>query len=255
MDKKKKIIILISIIVIIVLVIGGILIAKTWDNNDNNQNENTANNEMDDFKNTSVMYEEEPSLDELKEEYKITGPDELYEVQTEYDGRKAVVVKPEIDYKVAFAGMIKNDIPSFSEIDTIYNDNYPQGSGVWIDEDARETFVNYLNDTKLLNNEYSVNDSGFLQTNKCDNETEMDKYLENIINEDKLNVISISGICYMVDPVTGEIVRNPFEDLDGSQTYEYFENENDRIIFVTENVDKELTQDEIFESLIELLKY
>lgn len=255
MDKKKKIIILISIIVIIVLVIGGILIAKTWNNNDNNQNENTANNEMDDFKNTSVMYEEEPSLDELKEEYKITGPDELYEVQTEYDGRKAVVVKPEIDYKVAFAGMIKNDIPSFSEIDTIYEENYPQGSGVWIDEDARENFVNYLSNTKLLNNKYSVNDSGFLQVTKNENETNMDKDLENIINSDGLNILSISGICYMVDPVTGEIVKNPFEDLDGSQTYEYFENGNDRIIFVTENVDRELTQDEIFESIIELLKY
>ena len=252
MDKKKKVIIVLSVIVLIVLVIGGILITKTWNNN---QEENIANNEMDEFKNNSVMYDEEANLEELKEEYKITGPDELYEVQTEYDGRKAVVVKPEIDYKVAFSGMIKNDSPEFSEIYKSYNDKYTQGSGVWIDEDARETFVNYLNDTKLLNNEYSVNDSGFLQTNKCDNETEMDKYLENIINEDKLNVISISGICYMVDPVTGEIVRNPFEDLDGSQTYEYFENENDRIIFVTENVDKELTQDEIFESLIELLKY
>lgn len=253
MDKKQKTIFVISIIVlIIVLAIGGILIARTWNNN---QEENTTNNEMDEFRSNSIMYDENASLDELKKEYKITGPDELYEVQTEYDGRKAVVVKPEIDYKVAFAGMIKNDIPTFSEIDTIFNDNYPQGTGIWIDEKSRENILNYLNNTELLNNNYSVNDSGFLQVEKSENETEMDKTLENIINSDKLNILSISGTYYMVDSVTGEIVKNPFEDLDSTQTYDYVQNENDKIIFITENVDKKLTDDEIYESVIELLKY
>lgn len=251
MNKKKKIIIIISIIVlIIVLAIGGILIAKTWNNNTNNQEEN----EMDEFRNTSIMYDENASLDELKEEYKITGPDELYEVQTEYDGRKAVVVKQEIDYKVAFAGMIKDDIPEFSEIDTIFNDNYPQGTGMWIDEKSRESILNYLNNTELLNNNYSVNDNGFLQVKKSENETNMDKDLENILNGDKLNILSISGTYYMVDPVTGEIVKNPFEDLDSTQTYDYVENGNDKIIFITENIDKKLTDDEIYESIVELIK-
>lgn len=254
MDKKKKTIFVFSIIVlIIVLAIGGILIAKTWNNN--NQEENTTNNEMDEFRSNSIMYDEDASLDELKEEYKITGPDELYEVQTEYDGRKAVVVKPEIDYKVAFAGMIKNDIPEFSEVDTIFNDNYPQGTGIWIDEKSRESVLNYLNNTNLLNNNYLVNDSGFLQVEKSENETDMDKDLENIINGDKLNILSVSGTYYMVDSVTGEIVKNPFEDLESTQTYDYVENGNDKIIFITENLEKKLTDDEIYESVIELLKY
>ena len=209
---------------------------------------------MDEFRNTSIMYDENASLDELKEEYKITGPDELYEVQTEYDGRKAVVVKQEIDYKVAFAGMIKDDIPEFSEIDTIFNDNYPQGTGMWIDEKSRESILNYLNNTELLNNNYSVNDNGFLQVKKSENETNMDKDLENILNGDKLNILSISGTYYMVDPVTGEIVKNPFEDLDSTQTYDYVENGNDKIIFITENIDKKLTDDEIYESIVELIK-
>lgn len=255
MSKKKKIIILISgVVLIIVLAIGGVLIARTWNNNDDNQYENITNNEMDEFKNNSIMYDQEASLDELKEEYKITGPDELYEIQTEYDGRKAVVVKPEIDYKVAFAGMIKNDIPEFSEIDTIFDGNYPQGNGIWINEESRDKVLSYLDNTELVNNSYSVNDSGFLQVEKTGNETEMDKDLENIINSDKLNILSISGTYYMVDPVTGEIVRNPFEDLNSSQTYDYVENGNDRIIFITENINKELTDDEIYESVIELIK-
>lgn len=253
MDKKKKIIICV-VALIIVLAIGGILIAKTWNNNSDNERKNTTNNEMDNFKSNSIMYDEDASLDELKEEYKITGPDELYEVQTEYDGRKAVVVKPEIDYKVAFVGMIKNDIPDFSEIDTIFNGNYPQGTGIWINEESRVSILNYLNNTELLNNNYSVDNKGFLQVEKTGNETEMDKDLENIINSDKLNILSISGTYYMVDPVTGEIVRNPFEDLNSSQTYDYVENGNDRIIFITENINKELTDDEIYESVIELMK-
>src|SRR5699024_11180804 len=154
---------------------------------------------------------------ELKEEYKITGPDEIYEIQTEYDGRKAVVVKPEINYKVAFAGIIKNDIPNFSEIDSCFEENYPKENGIWIDKTRQESIINYLNNTELLNNEYSVNDDGFLQVNKKDNETEIDATLEEIVNSNKLTIISISGTCYMVDPVTGEIVKNPFEDLDSTQ--------------------------------------
>lgn len=253
MKGNKKVIISICIIVLlVVLAIVGIFIAKTWNNN--NKEGNTVN-EMDEFKSNSIMYDEEASLNELKEEYKITGPDEIYEIQTEYDGRRAIVVKPEIDYKVAFAGIIKNDIPSFEEIDTIYNENYPQQNGVWIDEDNRETIVNYLNNTELLNNEYSVNENGFLQVNVNKNETEMDKTIEKEIDSNKLTIISISGTCYMVNPATGEITRNPFEDLNRTQTYEYFEYENDKIIFVTENVNKELTEDEILESIIELVKY
>lgn len=252
MKKEKRIII--CIILLIVFGICLFLIAKNL--NAKEVQEKNINNETidEDLKNNSTMYDEEATLEELKKEYNITGSNELYEIQTEYDGRKAIVVKPEINYKVAFAGLIKNSIPDFSEIDSCFEENYPKNTGVWIDEDSREIIVSYLNNTELLNNNYSVNDSDFLQVNKSNNETELDKYVENAINLKGLNVISVSSTCYMVDPVTGDIVRNPFEDLDSIQTYEYFEYEDDRIIFVTENINKELTEDEIFESIIELIK-
>ena len=249
MKKNKKITICVCIVILlIILAIGYILIAKNYNKEENN-------NEIDNFKNNSIMYKEEASLDELKEEYKLTGPNELYEIQTEFDGRKAVVVKPEIDYKVAFAGLIKNNEPEFSEIDIIYNENYPQGNGIWIDADNRNIVTQYLNNTELLNNEYLVDENGFLRINKSDNETEADKIIEEEIKSNKLNVVSISGTCYMIDPVTGNVVRNPFEDLNSSQTYEYYENKNDRIIFITENTNKELTNDDILKSIIELLRY
>ena len=159
----------------------------------------------------------------------------------------------EINYKTAFEGIIKESVLDFSEIDSYFEENYPKEDGIWIDENSRERIINYLNNTELLNNEYSINDDGFLQINKNENGTEMDKDIEEAVNSDKLNVISISGTCYMVDPVTGDIVRNPYEDLNSTQTYEYFEYEDDKIIFVTENINKELTEDEIFESIIKLI--
>lgn len=252
---KKKIIISICIIALIILVIGLFFIIKNWNNQKEQSKESNNNQEesFEEFKNNSIMYDEQANLDELKEEYKITGPDEIYEIQTEYDGRKAVVVKPEINYKVAFAEIIKKSVPELSEIDSCFEKNYPKEDGIWIDENSQERIINYLNNTELLNNEYSINDDGFLQINKNENGTEMDKDIEEAINSDKLNVISISGTCYMVDPITGDIVRNPYEDLNSTQTYEYFEYEDDKIIFVTENINKELTEDEIFESIIKLI--
>lgn len=252
---KKKIIISICIIALIILVIGLFFIIKNWNNQKEQSKESNNNQEesFEEFKNKSIMYDEQADLEELKKEYNITGPNEIYEIQTEYDGRKAVVVKPEINYKVAFAEIIKKSVPELSEIDSCFEKNYPKEDGIWIDENSQERIINYLNNTELLNNEYSINDDGFLQINKNENGTEMDKDIEEAINSDKLNVISISGTCYMVDPVTGDIVRNPYEDLNSTQTYEYFEYEDDKIIFVTENINKELTEDEIFESIIKLI--
>ena len=65
MKKHKKLII--SIIgLIIILAIGYILIAKMH----NNKTEN--NNEIENFKNNSIMYKEEATLTELKKEYIIS---------------------------------------------------------------------------------------------------------------------------------------------------------------------------------------
>ena len=57
----------------------------------------------------------------------------------------------------------------------------------------------------------------------------------------------------MVDPVTGEIIENAYNDLEKYQTYEYFSDENRMIVFITENKDKKLTDNEIFESILNLL--
>lgn len=254
MKKKKIIISTIIIMALIILAIGIFFTIKNINNKKQQQESNESQKTFEEFKNSSIMYDEEANLNELKQEYKITGPDELYEIQTEYDGRKAVVVKAEINYKTAFAGLIKKEIPSFSELDSCMEENYPKGTGIWVEKSSQEKIVNYLNNTKLLNNEYSIDDNGFLQVNKKENQTKTDETIEKLINSEELNLITISGTSYMVDAVTGEIVRNPFEDLDNYQSCEYFENDNSRIIFITENINGKLTDNEILESIIEIIK-
>ena len=200
------------------------------------------------------MYQDDATVSQLKEEYKMTGENDLYEVQTEYDGRKVLVIKPNIDYKVAFAGAIKKSTPQFSEIDTIFEENYPKKSGVWIEKDSQEKILDYLQNSDKLQSKYSIDEDGYLKVSKAQNESDFDKKLDKIIESKNSYVLAISGTSYMVDVVTGEIVDNPYESMESYQTYEYVENENNKIIFITENVEKKLTDNEIFESIVNLLE-
>ena len=88
MNKKKKTI-SICIIVLIILVIGLFFIIKNWNNQKEQSKESNNNQEesFEEFKNKSIMCDEQADLEELKKEYNITGPNEIYEIQTEYDGR------------------------------------------------------------------------------------------------------------------------------------------------------------------------
>ena len=79
-----------------------------------------------------------------------------------------------------------------------------------------------------------------------------DKKIEEIINGNKLYIIDISSTCYIVDEITGEILDYNFEDMDEYQTYQYFEDGDKKIIFITENQNNQLTVKEIIESVIEL---
>ena len=95
MNKK----ILIPICCIIILIIIGVVVFFFTRKQPVSTEEN--NNEM---KQSSTMYDENADIEDLKQEYKMTGSDELYEIQTEEDGRKVLYIKPDINYKVAFAG-------------------------------------------------------------------------------------------------------------------------------------------------------
>ena len=246
MKKTIKILILILIVIIIV---GGIGVSIKYIKKVKNKNEiDKAYNEM---KQNSLMYNNTATVDELKEEYGMSGNDDLYDVQTEYDGRQVLKVKATENFKVAFAGLVngtKNSIENSSEI---FENEYPTENGIWIEKNSREKIEKYLNEN--MKSKYKISEKGYLTISEKKSSKE-DNEIEKIINGNKQYLIGISGTNYYIDALTGEAVDNPFEELDKYQTYAYCQDEDKMVIFITENKSKALENSEIFESVLALMK-
>ena len=257
--KNKKLskiiicVILLAILIIICIFLRVTNLKNTQTNNDSENEIETYEKEYEEMKSDSIMYDENSTLEQLKEEYKVTGQNDIYQVETEKDGRKVITIKPSIDYKVAFSGMIKKLKPEFSEIDSIYEKNSPQYNGIWIYSKDRDKILEYLNDNEFLKSKYRINEEGYLEVELLNNPTDTDEKIQDIINGNKQYIFCISSICYMVDAVTGNIVDNPYNELEKYQTYEYFRDENKMITFITENKENAMTNNEIFNSIIDLM--
>lgn len=259
---RKKIIIGVAIIlVVLVIIVAAILINNK--ENDKVAVDNTAtDNIIEKNNNTKNSVEEEintdeenQKIDEIKYNTGATGDSNIYEVQIDsYDGREVVVVKPNIKYKVAFAGMVKDDLPQMQEINQIYEDNKPDKNGIWVESDSREKILSMFNNSGIFNNTYIIDKDGYIIIQGESNPNENDTKIINAINSEKQYILSISSICYIVDDLTGEIQRYSFENMDRYQTYEYFDNGNQYIIFLTENKNNQLSDSEIMNSLIGLLE-
>ena len=249
--KKKQIIIGIAIMIIVVFII--FLMIK---NNNKKYDGNgfvTINNIYTNIDKNQIEYSENTNVEELKQESGKTGDSNIYEVETEYDGRKTLQIKPSLKYKVAFAGMIKNGKPLTSELDDIYSKNIPSNNGIWVEKNSREKIKKYLNDTGLFKSKYEINDDGYLKISDNQKINDYDKKIINIINGNKLYILDVNSVCYIVDDITGEILDYNFENMDKYQTYEYFEDNDKMIIFINENKSNQLDDKEIFESVINLL--
>lgn len=245
----KKTIKILILILIVILIVGGIGVSIKYIKKVKNKNEiDKAYNEM---KQNSLMYNNTATVDELKEEYGMSGNDDLYDVQTEYDGRQVLKVKATENFKVAFAGLVngtKNSIENSSEI---FENEYPTENGIWIEKNSREKIEKYLNEN--MKSKYKINEKGYLTISEKKSSKE-DNEIEKIINGNKQYIIGISGTNYYIDALTGEAVDNPFEELDKYQTYAYCQDEDKMVIFITENKSKALQNSEIFESVLALMK-
>jgi len=248
--EKKKIIIGVVIAIIIVIAVAVVIILNIGTNSksENEQNEDWENPYTEIDKN-EIQYQEDASIDELKNETGLTADSNLYEVNTEYDGRKVLSIKANIQYKVAFAGIMKGQAPKIDEVDSIIQENHPTENGVWIDKQSRSKFLELLKDN--TNSEYEINESGYLIIKNKNQQNENDKNLERFINSSKCLVITISSIYYEVDNVTGEVVEYPFETLDDYQTYNQVMSDNNIIFVITSNKNKKLTNQEILEDLLQ----
>ena len=248
MKTKKKKIILVTMLLIILIIILILLFNKRIQK-DNNQNNFEQYGEQVDK--NQIEYQPNVTVEELKNEIGATGNTDIYEVEQEYDGRNIITVKPNIKYKVAFAGMIKKAKPSMNELDNIVEEKLPHKTGIWVEEKSRDKILEIFNNGDV-NSKYLIDDDGYLKIDRKNNQNDNDKKIEKIIKGKKQYILDISSVCYIVDDITGEILDYNFENMDKYQTYEYFEDGDKSIVFVTENSTNVLTNLEIFESIIKL---
>lgn len=270
MKINKKKVFLVIMIIILIIVISFIIIFtnknKVMKKGNENINEkldeniegeniidenatNIINNEISVVDKNSVEYKEDSNVEELKKATGAKGDSNIYEVQSEFDGRKVLSVKSNIRYKTAFAGMIKKDIPKKEELDEIYNNYYPNRNGIWIEKDSRSQVLDLLNNGT---SKYNIDNEGYLKINDKNTQNEADKKIEKAMSENRTIILDISNICYIVDDMTGDILDYNFEEMDKDQTYEYFEDNKNLIIFINENKDGLLTKKDIINSIVEL---
>ena len=222
----------------------GIIYGKKQETAKNKTETNTSS-----INKNEIAYQENVSIPQLKEETGMQADDYLYEIQVEYDGKQVLDIKPDIQYKTAFAGMIKQSKPEFSEIDTLYETEHPTQSGIWIEPHSRDRFLEMLKDN--MNCQYQILDDGYLQIKANQNPKQEDIQLQKMIKSDSsLYIIAVSGVYYEVDRVTGEIIDQPFEMMDPYQASKMVETGNGMIIFLSENVRQKLTTMEVLEEVI-----
>lgn len=265
----KKVIICITICILTISVIVICTVRK-----ENNSKENYNNNSSENIKQEEKSDDNKENIENSEKEIQITtstqeesqissekkteiieetgkqGDSDLYEIQEGEDSVKIATIKSSVKYKVAFAGMIKNKVPEKEELDDILEKNHPKYAGIWVKSESQSEFLKYI--SSVTKSEYEINENGYLKIKNKKNQNEYDKKIEEIINGNKLYIIDISSTCYIVDEITGEILDYNFEDMDEYQTYQYFEDGDKKIIFITENQNNQLTVKEIIESVIEL---
>ena len=264
--KKKNIIICSIILIILIIVI--IILALTIngdkfenhstennniDNTDNNMDINVVNNIYSEVDKNQISYQDNATIEDLKEDYGKTGDSNIYEIQTEYDGRKILNVKDDVRYQVAFAGMIKKSAPTYSELDEICSKNEPEQNGIWIEEKSRDKIKEYFENTNIFKSKYEIDGNGYLKMTESVEKNENDDKIEEKINGDKKYILSVSSECYIVDDITGEILNYSFEDMDKYQTYDYFKSGDKMIIFLTENKEGQLAPEDIMQSVLDLI--
>ena len=252
-NKKYIIAIVIILLVIVIFTISSIIIKNknTKTENEINQ-ENVVEYEPQegiDIDENQVSYQKDATIDELKKDVGATGNDNIYEITTEYDGRQILTIKPNVQFCVVLSGILENKQPE-NNLEKLEEktSNFLGKHGIWIAENSRETFQALLKET--TKNTYSINEDGYLvcETNTDANET--DKKITDILSSDKLYIISMTGTCYILDEISGEVVEYPFEKMDPYQAYESYENDNQKIYVLTTNQAKKLSNQELIDAII-----
>ena len=150
---KKSLIICIIVVLIIILAIFMIKLNNLGkDDKKNNDIENTAlveskNNEENvnaNFIDNSSSYQyTTEEVEKIKKEINATANTDIYRIEEEPGGRKILQIKPEIQFNVDLAGIIKNGEPEENELNEILK-KIPNTTGILISNQSRETFLGLL---------------------------------------------------------------------------------------------------------------
>lgn len=229
------IIVLIAIIVVSVTIFINMRAFNYKEGNGENEIENSEN----------IIYNIE-EIETIKNELNATANTDIYQIEEEIDGRKIIQIKPQVQFEVDLAGVIKNDKPEEKELKSLLK-KVPKAGGVWISKQSREAFLELLEKNNIENTK--INDEGYLQIYNSAKD-DIEKELDNMIKSDKLYIINMTGIAYQRDYITGEIMEYPFEDMDPFQIIEQYEDGNTIILEVTTNKKSKLTEKEILETII-----
>lgn len=249
---KKVLIICIIVVLIIISTIFIINLNNTIKDNKDIENSTLLENENNvansNFNNNSNSYQyTTEEVEKMKNEINAIANTEIYRVEEELGGRKILQVKPEIQFNVDLAGIIKNGKPEENELNEILK-KMPNNTGIWISNQSREKFLELLKNNGVKN--FMITNEGYLKSDSIV-ENAISKKLENMIKSDKLYIINITGKAYERDYITGVIVEYPFEDMDPTQILEIYEKENQIILEVTTNKNKKLSDREILEAIVQ----
>lgn len=241
----KKKYILIIIIAVIVLCISFVFYG--YNKNKKNIQENNLPKQSSAENEEIIASENENKIEDIKEDLGYNNLDnQIYEIKKEYDGREVISIKPNIQYKVAVAGAIKNEKPEFSEVDKIL-EQAPKKNGIWVTKKSREKFLNILKEIAIA--KYYIDEFGFLNQKIENNSNEIDEKIKKINSEKKICSIDIDSKTYLIDEVTGNIEEYPFEELDPELPYEAFETENAVLYVISPNTYGKVDYKYVFEEV------
>ena len=245
--KVKKFLCLLMLLIIFFIVL--IMVFNSI--KEKNKNEIKIDNSINEDKKNEIQYQKNASIEQIKNELGYTADSNLYRIDTEYDGRKVLNIKHELQFMVAFAGLIKTEDLKISDVEDIFNGNYPKKSGIWIEENNRKQIKEFINTN--TNSKYIINKEGYLEIEEQKEQNDKDIVLEKIINSNKTIVLSINSFYYEIDNVTGEINKYPFEQLDEYQSLDMIKNDNNILIVLSSNRNNKLTDKQISDELFIVL--
>ena len=256
MKLNKKILIpIIIVIVVIVVAIAFYVNSKKIKEDENNLIENDINNNAKEeivneteqnTINENNTEQENERINSVKEQYGFTGDNELYE-----ESNNELSIKQSIAYRTGLIGSLEQRMPTYVEIKNQNVVGEPNDAGIWISPSSRNIFLSCINS---IENSYEIDENGYLKVKSEANSKYADK-IDEIKQQNRLVIVDMTGINYMIDVVTGDIFKNEFEAMDPYQVYEYvdYEEANKSIIFLNSNQMNRLTNQEIIDTMMQVI--